>query len=147
MDPNSTRKVALLSIHPRFAQLILDGCKKVEFRRTRFKEHISHVVIYATYPVKRIIGFFKVKQIDEATPKQLWTRYQELGGVDHEFFWSYYAATSQGVAIRIGKVFALDEPLPLAIINGLKSPPQNFRYLADEQFTRIKEGLNPPVQA
>ena len=42
MDSNSS-EVALLSIHPRFAEAILTGEKRVEFRRTKFSRDVSHI--------------------------------------------------------------------------------------------------------
>ena len=82
MVENSDRNVILMSIHPKFAQLILSGKKKVEFRKTRFNHQISHVVIYATSPIKKVVGYFEVQNIKVAPPKDLWESYSEVSGIE-----------------------------------------------------------------
>lgn len=50
----------LLSIKPRFAEAILDGRKKYEFRKNKFSEKdINCVYIYSTSPIRKIVGIFK----------------------------------------------------------------------------------------
>lgn len=47
----------ILSIKPRFARAIMDGSKRYELRRRIFKnENVDTAYIYATSPVKKIIG-------------------------------------------------------------------------------------------
>ena len=45
------RRIALMSIRPQFAAAILDGSKRVEFRKRPLAADIGTVVIYATKPV------------------------------------------------------------------------------------------------
>jgi len=53
----------LLSIKPKYAEMILSGEKKYEFRRAIFKKPgISKVVIYASSPVSKVIGEFEITQ-------------------------------------------------------------------------------------
>src|SRR5262249_46812686 len=97
MGSRATARVVLMSIHPEFAQGILGGEKRVEFRRTRFAAAISHVVIYATKPVQQVIGFFKVAGVEQATPRELWRRYKSEGGIPRDLFRAYYRRRSIGV--------------------------------------------------
>lgn len=46
---------AILSIKPVYANQILAGTKKVEFRKRSFKEKVRRVYIYASVPVKQIV--------------------------------------------------------------------------------------------
>ena len=48
--------IAFLPIKPIYANRILEGSKRYEFRRTRLRQDITHVVIYSTSPVKKIVG-------------------------------------------------------------------------------------------
>ena len=48
----------LLSIKPKYANLIIEGVKKYEFRRQIFRKEIEKAYIYCTQPVKKIIGYF-----------------------------------------------------------------------------------------
>jgi predicted transcriptional regulator len=50
----------LLSIKPKYVKAILNGTKKYELRKSAFrcKEDIERVYIYATSPVKKIVGIY-----------------------------------------------------------------------------------------
>ena len=54
----------ILSIRPRYADAIMRGEKKYEYRRSLFKrKNVSRAFIYATSPVKRIIGCFSIRHL------------------------------------------------------------------------------------
>ena len=54
----------LLSIKPEFAEKILNGTKRFEFRKGIFKNpQISTVVIYATMPLGKVVGQFRIESI------------------------------------------------------------------------------------
>jgi predicted transcriptional regulator len=127
-----------MSIHPGFAQLILEGEKKVEFRKTRFASQVSNVVIYATTPVKRVVGYFEVQGIQVATPKELWKFYNKVSGINQKFFEDYYENINQGVAIEVGEVYPLSNSLPLKYISTSLVAPQSYMYLNDRAFDLIK---------
>ncbi len=63
-----------MAIRPHFADSILAGRKRVEFRKRRFSRAVSHVIIYATEPVKRVIGMFEVKSVSDGPPARVWRR-------------------------------------------------------------------------
>ena len=138
MASKSTERIALLSIHPRFAQLIMNGKKRAEFRKRNFRENVSHVVVYATSPVRKILGYFEVSYIDEDLPKRLWDRYRKVGGIQRREFQEYYASTACGVAIGIGQICPLAEPIPLSNLDDSISVPQNFAYISSEAFEKLQ---------
>lgn len=127
-----------MSIHPKFAQLILNGEKKVEFRKTRFASQVSHIVIYATNPLKKIVGYFEVKGIQVSPPEELWQCYSGVAGIDQGFFQEYYDNINQGVAIEVGKVYQLNHFLPLNSISTSLLAPQSYIYLDKKLFDSIK---------
>lgn len=94
----------ILSIKPIYAYQILAGTKKVEFRKRGFKEKVRRVYIYASVPIKQIVGYFTLSDIDEDTPTHLWQKYQEVGGIAKEDFFSYYANNASGCAFLIKSV-------------------------------------------
>lgn len=53
----------ILSIHPKWAKLIYEGCKKFEWRKSRPKDLDITVFIYETTPVKKITGYFHYNEI------------------------------------------------------------------------------------
>jgi predicted transcriptional regulator len=138
MVKEKTFKIALMSIHPEFARLILDGRKKVEFRKVRFASHVSHVVIYATTPVKKVVGYFEVLKIQVGNPDELWNSYNQVAGIDKLSFQDYYDNRSSGVAIEIGQVYHVNKFISLDEISTSLVAPQSYMYLEKEKFNLIK---------
>lgn len=135
MATPSAPAVALLSIHPQYADAIMRGNKKVEFRKLPFARPVEHVVIYATAPVQRIVGTFRVARCDVAEPGELWRRYGDVGGIQRDDFDGYYGQRTSGVAIAIeGAPIPLD--LPLDAVDQVR-PPQSFTYLTMETASRV----------
>ncbi len=128
--------VVLLSIHPTYAEAILDGRKQVEFRRRPFAEGVTHVVLYATAPVKRIVGAFEVETVDFTTPSAAWQQYHEVGAVDRATFDAYYKGAGEAHVIRIRSAEALGHPVPLSEIDSSLRAPQSFVYLRDQVLSR-----------
>jgi predicted transcriptional regulator len=126
-----------MSIHPRYAGLILSGRKRVELRRTRIRESVSHVLIYETAPVQRVTGLFEVDGLDAADPQAIWERYEAVAGIDRAAFWAYFAGRRTAIAIRIGRVVSLRQRLRLDSFEARPVVPQSFRYVSPEWLTSI----------
>jgi len=129
MAADEVGRLALLPIHPRFAELIINGEKKVEFRKTNFRQDLSHVVLYASRPVQMILAYFEVSGMCAEPPERLWARYHAVAGIERTEFDAYYRSAACGVAIEIGQVWVLADPLPLSALDESLSPPQSFAYL------------------
>ena len=129
MAAQKSDTVALLSIHPRYVEAILEGRKRVEFRRARFRSQPKYIVIYATQPTGKVVGFFEVGEIREGHPASLWRRYKNVGGINHGDYDSYYSGADRAVAIEIKRVFELPAHIPLKSLIPGATPPQSFRYL------------------
>lgn len=120
---------AILSIKPIYANQILAGTKKVEFRKRSFKEKVRRVYIYASVPVKQIVGYFTFEEIDEDTPANLWEKYKDVGGIAKEDFFSYYANNDLGCAFVIKSVTPYKNgKSPNEFIEDFV-PPQSYVYL------------------
>jgi predicted transcriptional regulator len=130
MARRAAGKVALLSIHPQYAELIMDGKKRVEFRKVRFAKDVSHVVMYATSPVKKVVGIFEVAGIEVDSIDGLWRRFGDIGGIDENGFREYFRNRNQGIAIEVGPVRRLSKPVPLGRFGEELKAPHSFRYLA-----------------
>jgi len=133
----------ILSIKPEYCEKIRTGDKRYEFRKVVFnkRENIDKVFIYCTSPVKKIIGFFKIDEIIEDEPYNLWINYRDKAGVSKDQFFKYFKDTNVGYAIKI-----LDteffEPLDPREINPKFTPPQSFCYLDNENpFMRVLSSL------
>ena len=107
-------------------------------RKTRFATDVSHIVIYATLPVGKIVGYFEVKAISIASPKELWKQYKEISGVQPNFFYNYYENSTWGVAIEIGKVYELKNFLLPSLLTSVI--PQSYLYIDSREFEKIVQG-------
>lgn len=123
------KKRVLLSIHPEFADAIFDGYKLYEFRRVLFKEHVEEVVVYATMPVARVIGSFKIAGIYEDAPKALWAKTKAKAGVTEEKFDSYFRDRTKAFAIKVSDPVRFSIPQPLSNFLASNTPPQSFCYI------------------
>jgi len=125
----------ILSIKPRFARAIMDGSKRYEFRRRIFKnENVDTAYIYATAPVKKIIGRIEIARIIETDLARLWKLSSEYSGLQREEFLSYFDGLERGFAIEIRDVLEFDEPIdPREMLPDFVAP-QSFCYSSDADY-------------
>ena len=127
--------IALLSIHPNYVKLIQNGTKRVEFRRRPFAREVSHLVIYSTAPVQRLIGFCEVERVVTESPTILWSEYKRDSGITREVLLRYLSGLETAVAIMIkSRSFVPFSKSPTLPEIGIKHPPQSFQYLDDTSF-------------
>lgn len=141
MGTHATGRSALMSIHPVYADAIMNGDKTTEFRKRRLAPDITTVWVYATSPIQRVIGCFKITETVEASPSLLWERFGRSGCISRINFDKYYAMCDSGFGIRIGAVVALPEPLPLSDVVASGTPPQSFQYVEDAVFDEMLMSL------
>ena len=119
----------LLSIKPEFALKIFNGSKRYEYRRDIFKNHgVSRVIVYASAPIRQIIGEFEVEDILYDEPQVLWAKTKDHAGISEKGFFEYFTNKSKGYAIKVKATRIYDAPLPLDSFM-VSSPPQSFMYL------------------
>jgi len=120
----------LISVKPEYAEKILEGKKKYEFRRSIFKRNdIEKVYIYSSSPIRKIIASFQIEKIIKDSPEMIWNLCQKYGGISKEDFFAYFKNSDSAYAIKICNVVIFQEPIdPYDIIEGFK-PPQSFYYL------------------
>lgn len=143
-----------LSIHPVFTDAILSGRKRVEFRKARPNVPSgSLVVCYSTTPVRSITGLFILEEVETAHPELLWKRHETVAAVDQKLYFEYYRGAADGVALHIGRIWKLDQRIPLSSVRkkwpGFR-PPQSFRYVLCQTYgTKVSLNLdqNGPEQS
>lgn len=118
-----------MAIKPKFAELIFNGEKGVEFRKVNFRKKPETIVVYATDPVQKVIGSFEVGEIEKDKPIKLWQEYEGLRGINREEFEKYFGAKDSGIAIQVRRTNKFDNPVTLEAFCGTSNPPQNFQYL------------------
>jgi len=117
------------------AEELLSGRKKVEFRRKKPALKDGDVIyLYATAPVKAIIGTVICRGIDEGTPRALWRRYRKVAGVEWHSLLEYFDGRATGYAIAVSTQTRWAEALSIDEIRlelpGF-TPPQSY-FLVDK---------------
>ncbi len=132
-------EAALISIHPEYAEKILSGEKKLEFRRRWACRPVVTLYIYATAPVRRIVGFARVEQVTMGSRTYLWQLSKEkAGGISRRKLFAYLDGMKKGVAIEIGAVTPFYNRVdPVFALGRNFHPPQSFRYLTSNEVSQI----------
>lgn len=119
----------LLSIKPEFANKIFNGSKRYEFRRSVFKKtNIDTIVVYASSPISKVIGEFKIETVIRKELEDLWEETKDYSGISKEFYDSYFNGKKEGFAIQVKKVVLYDKARNLKDEYGM-FPPQSFAYI------------------
>lgn len=121
----------LLSIKPEFVEKIFDGSKKYEYRKVLPKRtDISVIVIYASTPVQRVVGEFRIKDIFSESVDILWERTKEYSGISKEYYMSYFQHKNVANAIEIGELKKYKKTKLLSDYKIVQAP-QSFCYISD----------------
>ncbi len=119
----------LLSIKPEFALKIFNGSKGYEYRRVIFRnKEVNRVIVYASDPIKQVIGEFEIEGILHEEPQSLWVKTKHHAGISKRRFFAYFTDKSKGYAIKIKTTRIYENPLPLRRFM-VSSPPQSYMYL------------------
>lgn len=119
-----------MSIKPEFALKIFDGTKKFEFRKSIYKnDSISSVIVYASSPMKKVIGEFKIKDIHKDSPTRIWKQTKNESGITKKFFDEYFQGREKAYAIEIQSINKYKNPKCLKKDYNIHFAPQSFMYV------------------
>jgi predicted transcriptional regulator len=137
----------ILSIKPKYVEAIMRGEKKFEFRKNIFKgKKIDYIYIYASSPIKRIVGYFRMHKVIEDQPENLWNRFKDVSGINNDEFFKYFADSRKGFAIEIADLEKFKNPVdPKRAIPGF-IPPQSFCYLETSLLPKSKNHSRNTIQ-
>ena len=135
----------IISLKPCYADLVFDGLKKAELRR-RIASQLNDrdVYIYVSSPVRELRGGFKVGQVWEGTPDEVWHHVAGLATVNRQEFDAYFHGRVVAYALEVTDVWEYERPVNL---NWLRNRfddfvvPQSWRYAKppeDETLQRMK---------
>lgn len=131
----------LLSIKPKYVDLILSGEKRVELRRLRPSIDSGQALIYASSPRMELVASFRIASVVRAPLRMLWQSFREVAGVTRREFDAYFVGQQTGVAICIAEVAEFHEPIPLTDIRAAWKgfhPPQVFRYVEQSDVAKLR---------
>lgn len=118
----------LLSIKPEYVEQIERHTKLFEFRKRKFKNVPSEIWVYASAPIKLIVGIIQVRDILEAPPTVLWSQCKQYAGIKEKAFFEYFKGKNQGIAIEIKDYIKFVSPIDPYKVNSGFTPPQSYAY-------------------
>lgn len=132
-------KAIVLSIKPKYAELILAGTKTVEFRRVWAAEKVDMIAIYASSPIQKLVGIVQVSDIVRAKPTRLWGYCSKRGGgLSKIELTTYFSGKEAGVAVLLEDAKRFVQGIdPKKVIKNF-SPPQSFRYMSAAEMRKLK---------
>jgi predicted transcriptional regulator len=138
------RHATLLSIRPRFANAILNGDKTVEVRRRRvWIADGSLCLLYASSPVRALVGAVRVRQTDVDNAESLWSRWGAQTALTRGEFDSYVDGSVLPCAIELESAMRLHDPVPLAELRRRRGDfvtPQSYRFVDAREFATLTNG-------
>ncbi len=134
MGIDQAKKCVLLSVKTAYAELLVEGAKRIELRR-RFPIDLSpgtKIVVYASGEAKRIIGEVLISRITRLSISELW----KFAAIDAMISWpnfeKYFAGTEYGYAIEVERPQRYRKSISLSQFYAQDSgvrPPQSYCYL------------------
>jgi len=139
-SPPQAGRAILLSIKPKYSDLILSGEKRVEFRRAWASQEVKLIAVYASSPVQRIVALVEVEEVIWGLPTALWSHCAERGGaLTRRELFDYFKGKKQGCAVLLGALRKLKTPLdPRSLVKEF-TPPQSFRYLTSTELEKLEK--------
>ena len=133
-------KYLFIAVIPEYANKLISGKKDIELRK--MKPNVQpgdYVIIYASAPVKAVLGFGKVKTIIECNPKSLWERYSNRLGITKQSYFSYYDGYYKAIGIEFDMIKSVT-PIKLEDLRKVDpnfQPPQIYRYVTNEDIVTV----------
>ena len=140
LDPD---RMVVLSLKPRFAEAILTGVKTVELRRTEPKIEVPTLaLLYASSPVRSLVGTCIVASVRSASLGDLWDDHGREADLPYHEFQQYFEGVDRGTALTLAAPQAFKRRVPLqdlrAKAKGFR-PPQSFAYVDTKTGDRFMQ--------
>ena len=134
-------RMIVLSLKPRFAEAILAGDKTVELRRTEPKIVVpTKALLYATTPVRALLGTCVITNVRSADLAVLWNEYGSRSGLLHHEFQQYFEGAEVGAALTLTHPQPFSRKISLQDLRAMPRsfrPPQSFAYVDTETGNRL----------
>ncbi|MNH14629.1 ASCH domain protein [compost metagenome] len=137
-------RAVLLSIKPKYADLILAGTKRVELRRSWPSNDVGVMVLYSSAPIQKLVGVAFIDRIEECDFESLWTLANTNGGgVTYDELKAYTKGKKTAFGVMINRVKVADTQVDPKEIFPSFTPPQSFMYLDPTDFSRVMSAMFP----
>lgn len=133
----NTLQPLLISLKPRYADLVFEGLKKAELRRRILAcTKNRNVFVYVSSPVMELRGGFRVGQVWQGSPEDIWHEVSKLAKVTRQDFDTYFEGSTIAYALEIKEIWEYQKPVSLNTLRN-RFPnfvvPQSWRYAKPEE--------------
>ena len=123
--------IILMSIKPEYVDKIFSGEKKYEYRKRLCKEKIDTIIVYSSFPIQKVVGELKIKQVLYNKKSIIWDKTNRYGGITKTKYDKYYENYDCAVAFEIEKAILYDKQKDLKDFN-VRTAPQSYVYITNK---------------
>lgn len=143
-DSPLPRSHVLVSLRPRFAELVLSGLKTTELRRGPSRVTPGMIaLIYASTPLRALLGAVQITEVHTYAPSTVWRRWGPTTGLRRGEFDGYVAGCDRVTAMLLGARCMFPEPVSLSELRARSASfvaPQSYRYLDEAELAVMLNG-------
>jgi predicted transcriptional regulator len=155
LESSGRYRSLLISLHPRFAEPVLDGSAAIVVRRTRIGAPGGTLLILcATAPTKAVVGVATLRRQDTDLAEAIWCRHEHDMAMHREEFDAYLAGASRATALVLTAPRQLRRPARLPISasptkhRSARRPATRFLTPADpDTLLRLASAGGPPAMS
>lgn len=137
-------RAILLSIKPKYVDLILAGTKRIELRRSWPSNDIGVMVLYSSAPIQRLVGVAYIDRLEECDFERLWTLADSNGGgVTYDELKAYVNGKKTAFGVMIDRVKIAEIQVDPKDLLSDFTPPQSFLYLDPTNFHHVMRAMFP----
>lgn len=115
----------------------MDGTKHYEYRKAVPVKKVTHIVVYASSPKKKIVGIAEVEKVISGPVAQIWKKTSAYSGINKEAYFEYFAEKDVAYAFKLSEIKKLKSDVSPFDFWKDFSIPQSFRYLENKFFSQI----------
>lgn len=117
----------------------MNGTKAFEFRRSAISSDITHIIVYASSPTKKVLGIIGVNSVQVNTPRKTWEKTKSQAGISRQDYMEYFHGREKAYCIEIDQDSVVKfqrEVSPFEVDEGFRIP-QSFTYVDTEFLVDI----------
>lgn len=118
----------LMSIKPEYVKKIFAGEKKYEYRKIKCKNSPNKIIVYASFPIKKIVGELIIEEVLYDKKDVIWEKTNMYGGISQKKYDEYFKNKEHAVAYKIKEYIKYDPVRELKDYDVL-SAPQSYIYI------------------
>ena len=118
----------LMSIKPEYVNKIFNGSKKYEYRKIKCKNDPDRIIVYSSYPIKKVIGELIIEEVLYDDKEIIWKKTNEYGGIEKKKYDEYFKNKEYAIAYKIKEYIKYDIPKELKEYN-INQAPQSYIYI------------------